>query len=56
MGDKGGKKNRKKKQKQSDDKLNRKTQEKLEKQQKNTPVLLHDSLMKKYAGTRPSSH
>lgn len=56
MGDKGGKKNRKKKQKQSDDKLHRKTQEKLEKQKKIAPVLELGSLMKTYAGTRPSSH
>ncbi len=56
MGDKGGKKNREKKQKQSDDKLHRKTRDKLEKQQKNTPVSGLSTLMKKYAGTRPSSN
>ena len=56
MGDKGGKKSREKKQRQSDDKLHRKTREKREKQQKNTPALSLGSLMKKYAGTRPSSH
>jgi hypothetical protein len=53
-GDKGGKKNREKKQRQSDNKLHQKKQEKREKQQKNAPVL--SSLMNKYAGTRPSSH
>ena len=39
MGDKRGKKNREKKQKQSDDKRHRKTKEKRDKQQKITPEL-----------------
>ncbi len=56
MGDKGGKKNRRKKQKQSDDKLHRKTQEKLKKQKKIAPVMELGSPMKTCAGTRPSSH
>lgn len=56
MGDKRGKKNREKKQRQSDDKLHRKTQENRMKQQENTSVQELSSLMKRYAGTRPSSH
>ena len=38
MGDKGGKKNKEKKQRQSDDKLHRKGKEKREKQQEKTVV------------------
>jgi len=40
MGDKGGKKNKAKSQKQSDDKDRQKAKDKLEKQQKGPPVLV----------------
>lgn len=56
MGDKGGKKNREKRQRQSDNKLHRKTLEKRMKQQENKPLQVLRPLMKRYTGTRPSSH
>jgi len=56
MGDKLGKQNKAEKQRQSDDKLYLETKGKREKHERNMHLPALNSLMKNYAGTRPSSH